>query len=115
MKRFTEDNPQDNYSAAEVRAALKSCEDTGLTPEDLKSAFGADAIISLCAQALGFSADRLREMAAADRDGRVIILPEEKHAWTIRGDIMLGIIKANCRNFDLDFSISDAFREEEEA
>ena len=54
---------------------LAAYEDTGLTPEDLKSAFGEDTIIKLCAQALGVSADRLRELAAADRDGRVVVLP----------------------------------------
>ncbi len=54
---------------------LAEYEDTGLTPEVLKSAFNEDAIISLCAQALGVSADRLRELAAADHDGRVVVLP----------------------------------------
>ena len=54
---------------------LAEYEDTGLTPEVINSAFNEDAIISLCAQALGFSVDRLRELAAADHDGRVVVLP----------------------------------------
>ncbi len=54
---------------------LAEYEDTGLTPEVIKSALNEDAIISLCAQALGVSADRLRELAAADREGRVVVLP----------------------------------------
>ena len=56
----------------EVRQLLADYEDTGLTPEVIKSALNEDAIIKLCAQALGFSADRLRELAAADRDGRTV-------------------------------------------
>ena len=54
---------------------LQEYMDLGLTPEEIKSALDADAIIKLCAQALGVSADRLREMAAADRDGRAVVLP----------------------------------------
>ena len=42
----------------EVRQLLADYEDTGLTPEEIKSAFNEDAIIKLCAQALGVSADR---------------------------------------------------------
>ena len=68
-------NPSDMRKIYDIGVKLKAYEDTGLTPEDLKSAFGADTIIKLCAQALGVSADRLRELAAADHDGRVVVLP----------------------------------------
>lgn len=40
--------------------------------------------------------DRLRELAEADKDGRVLILPHEDYTWSIRGDIAIGIVKANC-------------------
>ena len=34
-----------------------------------------DTMINLAAQALGVEADRLRELAEADKDGRVVVLP----------------------------------------
>lgn len=40
-----------------------------------KSAFTPDALIKLTAQALGTTPERLRELAAADKDGRVVVLP----------------------------------------
>ena len=50
-------------------------EDTGFSPEEIKSAFTQDALIKLAAQALGTTPERLRELAAADKEGRVVILP----------------------------------------
>ena len=41
--------------------------------------------------------DRLRELAQADKEGRCVVLPLDDYTWTIRGDIVRGIIKANCR------------------
>ena len=54
---------------------LAAYEDTGLTPEEVKSAFTTDALINLAAQALGTTPERLRELAAADKEGRVVVLP----------------------------------------
>ena len=54
---------------------LAAYEDIGLTPEEIKAPFTEDTMIKLAAQALGVEADRLRELAEADKDGRVIILP----------------------------------------
>lgn len=54
---------------------LKDYEDTGLTPEEIKAPFTEDAMINLAAQALGVEADRLRELAEADKDGRLTVLP----------------------------------------
>ena len=61
--------------AMEFYWRLKAYEDTGLTPEDIKSALTATAVINLAAQALGMKPDRLRELAEADKDGRVVVLP----------------------------------------
>lgn len=47
--------------------------------------------------AFGLPLDRLRELAQADRDGRCVVLPPDDYTWTIRGDIIRGIIHANCR------------------
>lgn len=54
---------------------LKAYEDTGLTPEEIKAPFTEDTMINLAAQALGVEADRLRELAEADKDGRVVVQP----------------------------------------
>ena len=54
---------------------LAAYEDTGLMPEEVQRAFVPDASIKLAAQALGTTPERLRELAAADKDGRVVVLP----------------------------------------
>lgn len=54
---------------------LVAYEDTGLTPEEIKAPFTEDTMINLAAQALGVEADRLRELAEADKDGRCVVLP----------------------------------------
>ena len=54
---------------------LAAYEDTGLTPEEIKAPFTDDTMINLAAQALGVEPSRLRELAEADKDGRVLILP----------------------------------------
>ena len=63
----------------ECRASLIKCladyEDTGLTPEEIKAPFTEDTMINLAAQALGMEPSRLRELAEADKDGRVVVLP----------------------------------------
>ena len=62
-------------SQKQVWERLKAYEDTGLTPEEIKAPFTEDAMINLAAQALGVEPSRLREMAVADKDGRVVVLP----------------------------------------
>lgn len=57
---------------------LKAYEDTGLTPEEIKAPFTEDTMINLAAQALGVEPSRLRELAEADKDGRVVVLPPEE-------------------------------------
>lgn len=59
-----------------IRDRLAAYEDTGLEPEDFKRAFHEDAVLKLAGQALGIAPDRLRELAQANREGRVHI--EEK-------------------------------------
>lgn len=61
--------------ARDLYGRLKAYEDIGLTPEEIKAPFTEDAMINLAAQALGVEPSRLRELAEADKDGRVIILP----------------------------------------
>ena len=54
---------------------LAAYEATGLTPEEIKAPFTEDTMINLAAQALGVEPSRLRELAEADKDGRVVVLP----------------------------------------
>ena len=62
-------------SQKQVWERLKAYEDTGLTPEEIKAPFTEDAMINLAAQALGVEHSRMRELAVADKDGRVVFLP----------------------------------------
>lgn len=61
--------------ARDLYGRLKAYEETGLTPEEIKAPFTEDAMINLAAQALGVEPSRLRELAEADKDGRVVVLP----------------------------------------
>lgn len=59
----------------EVWKRLKAYEDIGLMPEEIKAPFTDDIMINLAAQALRMKPDRLRELAEADKDWRVVVLP----------------------------------------
>ena len=51
-------------------------EDTNLTPEDLNAPFTWQTVLNQAAQkALGLEPSRLRELAEADKAGRVVVLP----------------------------------------
>ena len=63
------------WRAGEAVDKLAAYEDTGFSPEEIKSAFTTDALINLVAQALWTTPERLRELAAADKDGCVVVLP----------------------------------------
>lgn len=70
--------------ARDLYGRLKAYEDTGLTPEEIKAPFTEDTMINLAAQALGVEPSRLRELAEADKDGRVVVLPcrQGDELWT---------------------------------
>lgn len=55
---------------------LAAYEETGPEPEDMKRAFNEDAILKLAGQVLGVSSDRLRELAQAKKEGRLVVLSE---------------------------------------
>jgi len=59
----------------ELAARLAAYEETGLEPEDMKRAFNEDAVLKLAGQALGMSPDRLRKLAQAEKEGRLVVLP----------------------------------------
>ena len=50
---------------------LAAYENTGMEPEDFKRAFTEDALLKRTGQLLGVTPDRLRELAQADREGKI--------------------------------------------
>lgn len=64
-------------SQREVWERLKAYEDTGLEPEEIEDAVvGAKLLAkSQLVSAFGVAAERLRELAEADKDGRLVVLP----------------------------------------
>lgn len=54
---------------------LAAYEETGLEPEDMKKAFNEDATLKLAGQILGVTPGRLRELAQAKKEGRLVVLP----------------------------------------
>ena len=63
---------------------LAAYEDTGLMPEEIKAPFTENTMINLSAQALGVEPSRLRELAEADKERRVVVLPcrQGDELWT---------------------------------
>lgn len=61
-------------SQRKVWERLKDYEDTGLTPAEVRSMHGEWQAMMSVLNSIG-SYDRLRELAEADKDGRVVVLP----------------------------------------
>ena len=60
-------------SQRKVWERLKAYEDTGLTPEEIDMDHeAAEQLRQLCQ---GYDLDRLEELAEADKDGRLVVLP----------------------------------------
>lgn len=64
-----------NCTQRKVWEKLKAYEDLDFEPEEYKRAMSADIIVHAAAVALGVAAERLRELAEADKAGRVVVLP----------------------------------------
>ena len=89
-----------NCTQRQVWERLKQFEDAFGTPEiaeRVKLAFMGKAVYEI-KEFGGVPLARLIELAEADKDGRVLILPHEDYTWSIRGDIAIGIVKANCHH-----------------
>ena len=98
-----------NCSQKQVWQRLKQFEDAFGTPEKaerVKLAFMGKAVYEI-KEFNGVPIKRLIELAEAEKDGRVLILPPEDYAWKIRGDIMLGIITANCRRAEAEKALQE--------
>ena len=60
------------------------------------------AIDRLAAYEDAMPLERAQELALAEKDGRLVVLPTEDYTFKIRGDIAIGLIKANCRAANLE-------------
>lgn len=94
---------------------LAAYEDIGLTPEEIKAPFTEDTMINLAAQALGVEPSRLRELAEADKDGRVVVLPcKVGERWTdedgraVRITAVIVSIEPFGKNINIYFDYEDA-------
>ena len=83
-----------NCMQKEVWERLKAYEDSGLSPQACAEAREIEETLSGC----DYSISRMVDLMKADKDGRVLILPHKDYTWSIRGDIAIGIVKANCRH-----------------
>ena len=81
---------------------LAAYEDTGLEPEDFKRAFHEDAVLKLAGQALGIAPDRLRELAQAHKENRVL---SEGSGW---------FVTCNGKKLTIVMDIEAALRREQE-
>ena len=68
--------PTANIDTALMR--LAAYEDTGMTPEEVNDAVVAAKLMekSKLVSAFGVADERLRELAEADKEGRLVVLPE---------------------------------------
>ena len=63
------------YCRNRLKDRLAAYEGTGLTPEEVLSMSGEWCAMMSVLNSIGGSYDRLRELAEADKDGRVVALP----------------------------------------
>lgn len=63
------------YCRNRLKDRLAAYEDTGLTPADVKSMYAEWKAMMSVLNSIGGGYARLRELAEADRDGRVVVLP----------------------------------------
>lgn len=64
-----------NCSQKQVWERLKAYEDTGLTPGEVHSMSGEWRTMMSVLNSIGGGYTRLRELAKADKDGRLVVLP----------------------------------------
>ena len=62
-------------SQKQVWERLKAYEDTGLEPAEVISMHGEWSAMMSVLNSIGGGYDRLRELAEADKDGRLVVLP----------------------------------------
>lgn len=81
----------------QLYSALAPYEDTGITAEDIMATVSIPMFVKVTSAALGTTPDRLRELAEADRDGRLVVLPCKV------GDTVYLIVTKRARNYTPGF------------
>ena len=59
----------------QLYSALAAYENTGITAEEITATASLPMFVKVASAALGTTPDHLRELAEADKDGRVVVLP----------------------------------------
>lgn len=65
-----------NCTQRKVWEKLKAYEDSGFTPAEIKSLYAEWDVMMSVLNSIGGGYERLRELAEADKEGRVVVLPE---------------------------------------
>ena len=81
----------------QLYSALAAYEDTGITAEEITATASLPMFVKVTSAALGTTPDRLRELAEADRDGRLVVLPCKV------GDTVYLIVTKRARNYTPEF------------
>ena len=99
-------------SQRKVWERLKAYEDTGLTPGEVLSMSGEWRAMMTVLNSIGGGYTRLRELAEADKDGRVVVLPCKDWLDVVFGDQVLfwGIDQNYVENPIMEISVDDAER-----
>lgn len=81
----------------QLYSALAAYEDTGITAEEITATASLPMFVKVTSAALGTTPDHLRELAEADRDGRLVVLPCKV------GDTVYLIVTKRARNYTPEF------------
>ena len=81
----------------QLYSALAAYEDTGITAEEITATASLPMFVKVTSAALGTTPDRLRKLAEADRDGRLVVLPCKV------GDTVYLIVTKRARNYTPEF------------
>lgn len=81
----------------QLYSALAAYEDTGITAEEITATASLPMFVKVASAALGTTPDHLRELAEADRDGRLVVLPCKV------GDTVYLIVTKRARNYTPEF------------
>lgn len=81
----------------QLYSALAPYENTGITAEEITATASLPMFVKVASAALGATPERLRELAEADKDGRVTVLPCKV------GDTVYLIVTKRARNYTPEF------------
>lgn len=100
------------YCRNRLKDRLAAYEDTRLTPQEVISMHGEWRAMMSVLNSIGGGYTRLRELAEADKDGRLVVLPCKDWLEVVFGDQVLfwGIDKDYVEQPIMEISVDDAER-----